>query len=271
MADKIYSLDNDYPQSSIEEISQLNQQKMEEVYRQLFTNPENHEKIQKIVKETREMIPQIDERIHYWESRRTQFLQISVGILAAALAGIVAVAPDVFERIDENQFFSFPTAIYMPLLILSILLIVGSTKILILWNKQNNPPYPFTKGTKTWRWQYRHAETKATNTDFLKFNRTRMEEEAFIFANNMIDYKIKTLTSDEQELLDQDLSQLYLLLINEKFKIKFVSQLRDMLISSLRNAAIAAIITIGLMVFGSLVKSGVAMIQGIIFFLVKID
>jgi hypothetical protein len=42
------------------------------------------------------------------------------------------------------------------------------------------------------------------------------------------------------------LSQLYLLLINEKFKIKFVSQLRDLLIKWLKISGTGALVTLAL-------------------------
>jgi hypothetical protein len=188
------------------------------------------------------MIPQIDERIHYWENRRTLFLQISLGITAAALAGLIAIASEI-DNVIKN-FTSVSTFIYIPVGILCVVLICGGIRILSLWNKQNNPVYPFTKATKTWRWQYRHAETNPIRTDTEKFTNNDVETEAYHFANNSVDYKIKTLKSTSIELLDQDLSQLYLLIINEKFKIKFVSALRNSLFSLLKWAFICVILSI---------------------------
>jgi hypothetical protein len=255
MPENIYSLDENFSKSAIETISNTNKQRLEDTYKEVFDPSHDLTKIERLIRETREMIPQIDSRIHYWEDRRTQFLQLSIGILAAALAGIVAISPQLFMKFENNEFVTFSTTIYIPVVVLSICLVIGTTKLLILWNQQNNPPYPFTKGTKTWRWQYRHAETTETDTNFQKFDRSVMEKQAYIFANNLIDYKIKTVTSDEKELLDQDLSQLYLLLINEKFKIKFVSQLRDLLIKWLIISGVAALVTFFLTILTLIVEA----------------
>ena len=56
------------------------------------------------------------------------------------------------------------------------------------------------------------------------------------YAENLESYKLKTLKSDPKDLFDQDLSQLFLLITNEKFKIKFVSRLRNILVNTIRSA-----------------------------------
>jgi hypothetical protein len=238
----IYNLDKNFPQESIDKIAETKAIDVEKAYAKL----QDSVTFEKIRHETREMIPQIDERIHYWEERRTIFLQISLGILAAALAGIVAIGSD--ASVITTNFYSLTTLIYIPILILSLCLIYGCINILLIWNKQNNPPYPFTKATRTWRWHYRHSETSETKTDFESFDKNIMEEEAYKFANNLADYKIKTLSSSNNELLDQDISQLYLLLINEKFKIKFVTILRNSLFQLLKCSFITTGISLGLLV-----------------------
>jgi hypothetical protein len=233
-----YKVDDNFSKATINEISREHEEKVALAYESIT----DEKFLEKICKETREMIPQIDERIHYWENRRTLFLQISLGITAASLAGFIAIASKV-DNILLN-FYTTSTFIIIPILVLCLSLIIGGVMILSLWNEQNNPTYPFTKATKTWRWQYRHAETNPNRTDFEKFTKEIVEEEAHKFAANLTDYKIHLIKSSYIELLDQDISQLYLLIINEKFKIKFVSQLRDKLYNVLRIALYITLFTI---------------------------
>jgi len=241
MLKNTFDSDQNFPKTDIDTISKEKEKEVEAAYGKV----KDGELLKKICSETREMIPQIDERIHYWEDRRTMFLQVSLGITAAALAGIIAIASESNNVIKD--FFSFSTFIYVPVFVLCVILVIGGTKILALWNEQNNPTYPFNKATKTWRWQYRHAETNPINTEVGKFTNKVLEREAYKFANNLADYKIKLLSSTARELLDQNLSQLYLLLINEKYKIKFLTKLRDLLFSVLRWSLFGTGITIGLL------------------------
>lgn len=171
----------------------------------------------------REMILNIDSRIHYWENRRVQFLQITLGILAASIVALVTIIPKVPMGgiISNLQFY-----LYFPFVISCFVLFIGSIWLLIIWNRQNNPNYPFTKGYKTWRWHYRHAETTPMDTK-TNYSMEEYRKQINIFINNMKEYKIKTLECNPAELLDQDLSQLYLLITDEKFKVKYVSDLRD--------------------------------------------
>jgi len=197
--------------------------------------------IESFRRDIREMISSVDERIHYWEARRTEFLQLSTAMLAASIVGIVAILPSVLSR---KQLFAFPTYLDLPVLIAGVFLFFGSTWLIYLWNKQNNPSYPFTKGYKVWRWHYRHAEKNPLDTNVFDFDQTTFNEQVRLFAENMTDYKIKTLKANSKELIDEDLSQLYVLITNEKFKIKFVSQLRDALMNTLFLALVVGVVSI---------------------------
>ena len=191
------------------------------------------------------MISCIETRIHYWESRRTQFLQLALGIIAASLAGIVAITPEISGSSLKGS-LTFADIVFFPLFIMMITLIFTSIGIVSLWNKQNNPSYPFTKALKIWRWQYRYAEGvgREVNTDIQDQSEIIFAEEINKFQQNMLDYKNKTINSDMAVLYNQNLSQLYLLITNEKYKIKFVSKLRDKLLSSLRITLIICLVAI---------------------------
>jgi hypothetical protein len=96
----------------------------------------------------REMIFHLDGRINYWENRRTQFLQIGIGVLGASLAGIIAIFANIKELSDiflitTNSNDSFlPTAkglVYSFIFFLCVCFAFGSLKLICLWNRQNNP------------------------------------------------------------------------------------------------------------------------------------
>lgn len=189
----------------------------------------------------REMLQHVNDRVNYWETRRTQFLQIGIGLLAASIAGILAIAgdlsspTDLFIVIGRNHIDTVAClkgALYCFTLIVCLCFAIGSVKLLKIWNTQNNPDYPFTKGYRTWVWHYRHAEENSLSTDVHNFSEDTFRVEVEKFSKNLLFYKERMLNSSLAELLDQDLSQLYVLLINEKFKIDMVSRLRDCLLKT---------------------------------------
>lgn len=192
---------------------------------------DNNKFIDTLWSNTREMINHIDARIHYWEERRTQFLQITLAVLAVSVVAFTTLSPN----LPLSEYFSDVRTIFtFPVFLSSIVLFVGSINLLLIWNKQNNPNYPFTKSFNVWRWQYRDAEKHPINTEVNKYTEKTFKKEAKSFAANLTNYKQKTINSSEIDLFDQDLSQLYLLITNEKFKIKFVNKLRDSLLYSLK-------------------------------------
>lgn len=198
----------------------------------------------------REMIFHLDGRINYWENRRTQFLQIGIGILGASLAGIIAIFANIEELSDvflitTNSYGLFlPTAkglVYSFIFFLCVCFAFGSLRLICLWNRQNNPNYPFTKGYRIWLWHYRHAEKTPSDTRISGYTPQTFKQEVDKFCKNIVDYKKRFLKSSINDMIDQDLSQVYLLLINEKYKIKMVNALRNVLIKTLTIAFFVAL------------------------------
>jgi hypothetical protein len=175
------------------------------------------------------LVVHLDGRIHYWDNRRTQYLQLTTAILGASLAGIIAISNAALGASSVLDRF----ILFSPILVSLIVLVFGSIMIIKLWNKQNNPSYPFTKGYRIWRWQYRGAENIPSNTNISSYTRESFEKEVNLFSENLFLYKSKYLSASLEDLIDQDLSQAYLLITNEKFKIKFVTNLRDMFYDTL--------------------------------------
>jgi hypothetical protein len=181
------------------------------------------------------LIDNLDKRIHYWETRRTQFLHIALGIIGASLAGIIAIIPQIQELMTNSSIYRNWNIFYIPISSSLFTLLLFSIWSVVIWNKQNNPSYPFTKGIKIWRWQYRYAEDQEmTVSPGLQDKDPKFLEEIRKFQSNLILYKQKTIESDLPILYNQNLSQLYLLITNEKFKIEFVTALRNQLILSLK-------------------------------------
>jgi hypothetical protein len=239
---KIDELDREFPESEIEAIHREASAGVEEALDRLFKRSEDKESESWVRRweDAKQMIEHVDGRIHYWENRRTQFLQLATGILAASLAAIIAVLPTLYDP----KLCALQRVPYYAIFAASLTLACGCVVLLTRWNRQNNPSYPFTKGYRVWRWHYRHAEKTPLDTDVFGYDQDTYREQACIFAENLSDYKARTLDSEPRELLDQDLSQLFLLLTNEKFKIKFVSQLRNCLWTTLRLAFFALVLVL---------------------------
>jgi hypothetical protein len=237
---KVDQFDNDFPENDVDKIYDKSFKKIEEKLDEFIENTKSDpEMLTRRWADIREMIVHLNGRIEYWESRRTQFLQIGLAMFAASIAAIVTIIPN-FPFTEYKTSLKF--YIYSPVLISSIIIFFGSIRLINIWNRQNNPSYPFTKGYRFWRWQYRHAEKDGVDTDLYKYSKEKYESEIKKFADNMYNYKVKTLECDYKVLFDQDLSQLYLLIINEKFKIKFVNKLRDSLLNTLKIAFICGIV-----------------------------
>jgi hypothetical protein len=230
----IDKLDQEFPEAEIEEIHRQASRQVQEALDRFFQKCKEEETESWIRRweDAKQMIEHVDQRIHYWETRRTQFLQLATGILAASLAAIIAILP----RLYDANLCTVQSIPFCAVFVASLVLTFGCIVLLTIWNRQNNPSYPFTKGYRIWRWHYRHAEKTPLDTNVFGYDRETYREQARIFAENLSNYKVRTLESEPRELLDQDLSQLFLLLTNEKFKIKFVSQLRNCLWTTLRLA-----------------------------------
>lgn len=230
---KVDQLDREYPEERTVELHKKARAETEEKLKDLLQrHKDNPQMLIARWADIREMVSHLDTRIRYWEDRRTQFLQLTTAILGVSIVAVVSIVQNTLDASDHL----LRLVVFAPVLVPSIILVVCSIRTLALWNKQNNPSYPFTKGYKTWRWQYRHAEETPIDTDVFNYTRDSFAGQVDVFVQNLIHYKTKTLDADIGELIDQDLSQLFLLITNEKFKIKFVSALRDSLLAALRLA-----------------------------------
>lgn len=245
-------LDQDYPEEKIDLIYKTEREKIEKLLNEVKSS-ENYQilPIKSRWDDIKQLIFHVDSRVNYWESRRTQYLNYSAGILVSSIAAIISIVSTILN--NKNQILSI--ILLFPILVPSIVLLISSIIIIMLWNSQNNPSYPFTKGYRTWRWQYRHAEKTPSDTDVLNYTRETFNKQVEIFIDNLFNYRERMIKADIYELFEQDLAQLFLLLTNEKFKIKFVGKLRDSLISSLSIGLFVFIIAIIISVISLLIIS----------------
>ena len=245
---KIDQLEREFSEAEIAAITQRGSKAVQGALDKLFADQSHNEN--KVVNRRwdsiRSMITLVDDRVRYWDGRRTQFLQIAAALLAGSIVGLVNILPRIPEIASLDKFQSF---IYIPVACAATCLFVGSIRLLFIWNKQNNPNYPFSKGYRVWRWHYRHAEKSPLDTDIDRYSSATFNEEVQKFADNLTNYKLRTIEASPKELFDQDLTQLYLLLINEKFKVKFVNKLRNSLFRSLLFSLIALLLALGIMIW----------------------
>lgn len=193
-------------------------------YTQLYQSKKmTDEQALQLSRDTRDLLETLQARNEYWEQRRTLFLQIALGMTAFSIAIWTAVA-----AVFDTLILHYSTLIIMVAIIaMSLTILIAGISIVRIWNRQNNPDYPFTKGYKHWRWQYRYAEQIIPEFKYRYGSEEEYEKDIETYLRNMHSYAKKTLDASPMEILEQDISQLFLLIENEKYKIKFISELRD--------------------------------------------
>ena len=165
----------------------------------------------------RELIFHIHQRIEYCEKRRGQMVVISLSLLAAAVALFVSTF---LKAMDSGLLFSL-------IRFTALLLFLTAVITLALYALQTNFKYPFIEITKTWRWFYHYSVSKEYKPPFIPFERTKQREEMQkIHLKNMLNYAERTLASSPKEDLEQDLEQLFLVIVNEKYKNAQLTHLR---------------------------------------------
>ena len=189
--------------------------------------------------QTHLLIQNVDRRIHYFEDRRTQFLKLGSALTAASIAAIFAFT----NSIDRTLELNITQGVYWSFLWGSLVLCIGSLYLIFKWNKQNNPPYGFTDKNGIWRWQYRFAEKTPQTTILKKDGEGYKNAFTQTFQANLSHYVKRTIEATNEELFEQDISQLYLLLINEKSKINMVNSLKAILMNTFYCTAATVVIS----------------------------
>lgn len=182
-----------------------------------------------------EVISATAERIHYAEGRRTNFTVVA----GALLAGGVAILTFIPDKRLSNALADFALGASMGSIALGLLL-------LIIFARQTNR-YPWTSATNTWKWFYRDALPNQRAFDWTwrdvlnpSAEKKRLQSE-FALQLPLFEATIKRL-DDPAVSLAQDVQQLYVLHINDKFKNSHLSQLRTILSRGLKVVAFFALV-----------------------------
>lgn len=168
------------------------------------------------------IIQAVAERIHYAESRRTNFTVIA-GIF---IAGGLALLGLLTEKVSD-------ALIWYPLVFGAVYLIILGVGVFWVYSRQTNR-YPWTSATKTWKWFYRDAlpeqgkfDTRWQTYFGFKNEKTRIQGE---YRRQLPLFKDQIGKLEKPiESYNQDVEQLYVLHINEKYKNIHLSELRTVL------------------------------------------
>lgn len=181
-----------------------------------------------------EVISAAAERIHYAEGRRTNFTVVA----GALLAGGVAILTFIPDKSLSHALAYFALSASAGSIMLGLLL-------LIVYARQTNR-YPWTSATNTWKWFYRDAlpNQQAFDWTWRDVLRPRAEKKRLQAEFNrqlpLFESRIDQLSNPAVSMA-QDVQQLYVLHINDKFKNSHLSQLRTILSRGLFAVAFLAI------------------------------
>ena len=163
-------------------------------------------------------------RIEYAESRR--------GAIATFASALFAGGVALFALPIDASWSPFPHPFAVRLFGLALMVFAAVT--LIAWARQINPPYGFNEpgGPRPWKWFYRDALT-----DFEVFTLRwwwpigRQQAPITAFREQWDPFAQRSLgLADLRTDALQNLQQVYLMHVNERYKNFFLSQLRSLLL-----------------------------------------
>jgi len=182
----------------------------------------------------RELIFHIHDRIEYAENRRGQIAAVALAFLAGAVAIFLS---SVVDNLRSQE--------WVPVLrVAALCLFLTSAATLVLYSRQINFAYPFIKVTKTWRWFYHYSVSKEYKPPFHTYDtKSQREKLQKLHLEDLISYAQKTVNMNPKEELEQDLEQLFLVIVNEKYKNAQLSHLRTVVSCGLMLTIVILVIT----------------------------
>lgn len=184
------------------------------------------------------------ERVHYAEARRGQYVAVAAGLFAGAIALASIAGQAIFDGFN------------WPIEVAAINFFVLSIFLFYVYSKQVNR-YPWTSATKTWKWFYRDAIPEHAKFDFGFYNWLFRWDKEVTRAENEFNRQLPLFGASLHKLIDpreslwQDIQQLYVLHINEKYKNAYLSRLRSILIGGLLTALFLVVLAAALQVLTS--------------------
>ncbi len=194
-------------------------------YHKLVNSPDlSEERALDVAKKCRELIFHVHNRIEYAENRRTQIVNVALGLIAGAVALFLA---SLLHGINSIEWVFL-------IRVAALSFFVTSVIILALYARQTNYAYPFVQVSKTWRWFYHYIVSKDYKPPFLAYeSEGRRNEQRKLHLQDLFSYAKKTIDMSPKEELEQDLEQLFLVIVNEKYKNSQLSHLRSVLFRGL--------------------------------------
>ena len=182
----------------------------------------------------RELIFHIHERIEYAENRRGQIAAVALAFLAGAVALFLA---SVVEDVRSQEWV-------LILRVAALCLFATSATTLVLYSRQINFAYPFIKVTKTWRWFYHYSVSKDYKPPFHTYDsESQRKKLQKVHLEDLLSYAQKTVKMSPKEELEQDLEQLFLVIVNEKYKNAQLSHLRTVVSWGLMLTIVILVVT----------------------------
>jgi len=166
----------------------------------------------------RHVIDRRIEGIHYAESRRSAFATIGTAIFAASFALFAVV------------FYVSYRPLLIALTVMGIGTMVLGLVILVVYSLQTNFAYPFKPATKTWKWFYRDAIPNVGLFSvpwYARLGKKAANEQRVGYDSQLKQFKETQVgLIDPKVDVDQDVQQLFLLHVNERYKNLFLTQIR---------------------------------------------
>lgn len=204
-----------------------------------MTNDEqlNDSEMSAVREQIQQVMPAVTERIHYAEGRRSNFSAIAGAMLAGGIA-LVTVAIGHMDSMATR--FGFAAAGLSSFVLGSLLLVV--------YGIQTNR-YPWTSATKTWKWFYRDAlpEEKAFDlpwTSYIRFGAHRHRVQSEYARQLCLFRQTVARLADEGLSLEQDVEQLYVLHVNEKYKNMQLVHLRKITVGGFVASAAVVVLAV---------------------------
>ena len=180
-------------------------------------------------------------RIEYAESRRGALATVGGVLLAAGLAGLLAVG-----KVDEWTYFPA----WLGLVSATAGLVLTGVTVIAIYGRQTNWSYPFKRLSKTWKHFYRDALPGADNPaapwhchqskTFKLASERGFEAIREIYINHAL------ALADPSVSLAQDIEQSHLLHWNEMYKNRFLTSLRKVLVRGIIASLAAGLIGFGI-------------------------
>jgi len=183
----------------------------------------------------RHQIDHMAQRIEYTESRLRALALVAAALVAAGLA-LLQVVLTQFESLAAEA----------PLGILASSFVLIGLTMWYAYALQTNYPYPFVKVATTWKWFYHYALKKeAFTADWYRHpSKESKKKGEQAYESQWQEFRSRGVTDLTNLRIDtlQDLEQVFLLHVNERYKNLFLTHLRQILHRGIVAAVILALV-----------------------------